>query len=392
MNRWLSLALAVGLALLMAACGQQDTERTEQFAQQIDQVRATFREKADGAKSRDEFNAAVDEKNAAVEKLLNDFADLKGDRAEIIRIQALMDLQKVDEAEKKVDALIQSGTELMTEAKLEKVSILLIKRNAADALALFKEIEPELQPGPKVVEAWLNFAFNAPDESDRKAYSEKFLGAAQVPDYLKRYRAYVIAQKAGWAKKAGHLDEAVAILKEALADAGEEEKRALEEELKGLQMIGKPATALSAEHWFNSKPIRWNKLKGKVVLIDFWATWCPPCRQVIPVLVESYNEMKEKGLVVIGYTKLYGFYRDDQKNEGKVDPETELTLTKEFLDRFKISYPVAVSDKGEAFDVYGVQSIPTLFFIDRKGNIVDVEKGSGGAAELKEKIRKLLEA
>ena len=159
-----------------------------------------------------------------------------------------------------------------------------------------------------------------------------------------------------------------------------------------LDMIGKPATELKAEKWLNSKKLTLKKLKGKVVLIDFWATWCPPCRQVIPVLAASYEELKDKGLVVLGYTKYYGFYRDDQKNAGKVEKSAELTLTREFLKRFKMTYPVAIANDDKGFTDYGIESIPTLFFIDRKGVIVDVEMGSGDPNKLKTKIENLVNA
>ena len=181
------------------------------------------------------------------------------------------------------------------------------------------------------------------------------------------------------------------MLKDAIAAEQDERTReGLAAELKVLDMIGQPATELEAPTWFNGKALKLASLKGKVVLVDFWATWCPPCRQVIPTLVETYNEMKDQGLVVIGYTKLYGTYRDDETNEGKVEPEKELELTKAFLDRFAITYPIAVSDNDEGFGAYGVRSIPTLFFIDRNGLIVDAEKGSESAGTLKEKVAGLL--
>ena len=61
------------------------------------------------------------------------------------------------------------------------------------------------------------------------------------------------------------------------------------------------------------------------VLVDFWAPWCAPCRRVIPTLVKSYNELKDKDLVVIGYTRLYGRYSDDlpENRKAKVEPEED---------------------------------------------------------------------
>ena len=126
------------------------------------------------------------------------------------------------------------------------------------------------------------------------------------------------------------------------------------------------------------------------MIIDFWAPWCPPCRQVIPTLAKDYNELKDKGLVVIGFTKLYGSYRDDIQNKGQVEAEEEKKLIQGFVERWQLAYPIAISDKGEDFNDYGVSGIPTMVFIDKAGRVYEVKVGSGDEAALTAKIRKLL--
>lgn len=116
----------------------------------------------------------------------------------------------------------------------------------------------------------------------------------------------------------------------------------------------------------------------------------PPCRKVIPSLIERYKNLKEKGLVVIGFTKLYGNYRDDTQDKGKVTPEEERELIQEFVKKNNIVYPVAIADKGTAFEAYGVSGIPTLIVIDKKGIVRDVEVGAGDPEELKKRILELL--
>jgi len=96
-----------------------------------------------------------------------------------------------------------------------------------------------------------------------------------------------------------------------------------------------------------------SSLKGKVILINFWATWCPPCRAEIPDFIEAYSELKGKGLEILGFSV------DDL-------PETEL---KTFVEKARMNYPVALAgrDMVEAFKPG--QYIPTSIFIDKTGNI-----------------------
>ncbi|MFZ0390645.1 MAG: TlpA disulfide reductase family protein, partial [Calditrichia bacterium] len=121
------------------------------------------------------------------------------------------------------------------------------------------------------------------------------------------------------------------------------------------------------------------------------APWCAPCRAVIPAIAESYRQMQDKGLEVIGYTRLYGSYRDDQQNAGEVPPEKEISLTKEFVKRFKIGYPVAIAEKQDVFEKYHIRGIPTMIFIDKKGRIADFKIGSGNPALIQEKIESMLQ-
>jgi len=110
----------------------------------------------------------------------------------------------------------------------------------------------------------------------------------------------------------------------------------------------------------------------------------------MPVLQEQYRLHRDRGLVVIGYTRLYGRYSDDMGKKDKVTADEELSLIRKYIDRGRITYPIAVSAEGGGFGSYAVTAIPTLAFIDRRGKIVYFKTGAGSIKQIEDKIAALL--
>jgi peroxiredoxin len=94
-----------------------------------------------------------------------------------------------------------------------------------------------------------------------------------------------------------------------------------------------------------------SEYRGKVVLVDFWATWCPPCVVEIPHFVKLYNQYKEKGFVILGASL--------DNNRKKLE---------NFVKEQEINYPILVNS-GKVSTVYAVQAIPTAYLIDKEGKI-----------------------
>lgn len=95
------------------------------------------------------------------------------------------------------------------------------------------------------------------------------------------------------------------------------------------------------------------KFRGKVVLLNFWATWCSPCRIEIPSMVELYKKYKDRGLEIIGV---------NLDKLGKSDVE-------KFSLEHKINFPVLLNPSGDVASLYGVVVLPTTVFLDRYGKI-----------------------
>ena len=124
----------------------------------------------------------------------------------------------------------------------------------------------------------------------------------------------------------------------------------------------------------DGKTVKLSDYKGKVVIIDFWATWCPPCRKGIPDLISIQNEFKDK-VVIIGIS---------------LDREKTIKDVPGFVKSYGINYPVVYGDDKVATDYGGIQSIPTAFVIDKNGNIADSHVGLTDKDTYVNKIKELL--
>ena len=101
----------------------------------------------------------------------------------------------------------------------------------------------------------------------------------------------------------------------------------------------------------NGDTIKLSDYRGKVVILDFWATWCRPCVMEIPHYKELYEAYKDSGLAIIGIA---------------LDKPQKVVS---FVDRFEVNYPIAVGDRSLAAEYGGIRAIPTTFVLDQDGRI-----------------------
>lgn len=143
-----------------------------------------------------------------------------------------------------------------------------------------------------------------------------------------------------------------------------------------------PAAVLKAEHRaLDGGVIKLEDYKGKVVLVNLWATWCIPCRKEIPVLVELQEKYKDKGLVVIGLD---------------IDEEESEQLVRDFAKTMGINYTlgwISDKDKKELLKISRFEGVPQSFLISRDGEIMNVFLGGSPAAisKLREFVGKAVE-
>jgi peroxiredoxin len=131
-----------------------------------------------------------------------------------------------------------------------------------------------------------------------------------------------------------------------------------------------PDFALEA---LDGSTVRLSDLAGQVRLIDFWATWCVPCREEIPMFMELLENYGPQGFTILAIS------------------DENSSIVRDFVESNAIPYPNLI-DSGEVSEKYGVLALPSAFLVDREGKIVESFMGPKPRKVLEAKIRELLEA
>jgi thiol-disulfide isomerase/thioredoxin len=253
-----------------------------------------------------------------------------------------------------------------------------VRRGDISRLAQLEKVEGELLADPKL-DAEGRFRLRM-QGIDRKvglrqsegmtAMAEEFEKGArslqkEFPDRKEVFEIlYAVAMRSD-APKAAALAREIAA-----SGAAPEVKEAAAVLLKKSERIGKPLdikfTAL------DGRKVELAKLKGKVVLIDFWATWCGPCVAEIPHIKETFAKLNPKGFEVIGIS-----LDDDKAALTKMVREKQMPWPQHFESE---------KDENRYAKEYGISTIPTMWLVDKKGNLVDMN----AREDLEKKVEKLL--
>jgi len=142
-------------------------------------------------------------------------------------------------------------------------------------------------------------------------------------------------------------------------------------ERPAIPVPGHPAPDFTLET-LDGQTLQLSDLQGQAVVLNFWASWCPPCRAEMPELEQAYVENGDSGLVVLGV------------NQGE-----QQAVANDFIQRFALTFPIVLDQELVASRHYKVNSLPTTFFIDRNGIIRDQVTGQVNTALLNEKLRSI---
>jgi cytochrome c biogenesis protein CcmG/thiol:disulfide interchange protein DsbE len=190
---------------------------------------------------------------------------------------------------------------------------------------------------------------------------------------------------AGWAnweyrKQAAERQLALAAEQGVLVPAAEGSEPVYVSPLKG-----KPAPAFALED-LNGKKVSLASYKGKAVLLNFWATWCGPCKVETPWIVALRNEYAAQGFEVLGIST----EGEDLKPDDKAGHAKDKAAIEKFVQEMKVPYPMLVDGDTISKPYGGLDDLPTTFYLDRKGTVIAAQVGMSTQTEMEANIKKAL--
>ncbi len=353
------------------------------------------------------------EANLQSKAALVDSLVIKGRRAQVANLDSLRDEQhalavkytaKLDPEKVKEDDLFAAAQLFYYANKLDSAITVLQKycekNDDVDALDFLfnayieknrlKEAEKLFQDKLKkknknaVDRYYLYLYYTYQENGDTENAMRVIDEALSTLDKQKQARFAVAKAELLW--DTGKHRESLALLKKLQKEYANDEQaiRQINAKTYLFELINHPAPELRVDVWLDSDPLSLRQLRGKVVLLDFWAPWCAPCRAMFPHLKKLYNEYHDKGLVIIGVTKYYGIFNQLGQNLRNITPAEELEWIKKFKAQYEIPFPYAVAageNASKNFSAYGVYGIPHMVLIDKKGKVRYYAIGSGKSSE-----------
>jgi cytochrome c biogenesis protein CcmG/thiol:disulfide interchange protein DsbE len=150
-------------------------------------------------------------------------------------------------------------------------------------------------------------------------------------------------------------------------------------------LAGKAAPDFALED-LSGKKVSLSSYKGKAVLVNFWATWCAPCKIETPWLVELRNQYAPQGFEILGIST----EGDDLQKDDKAGWAKDRSAIAGFVQKMKVPYPMLMDGDSISRPYGGLDSLPTSFFVDRKGTVVAAQLGLTSKDDIESNIKKAL--
>jgi thiol-disulfide isomerase/thioredoxin len=246
--------------------------------------------------------------------------------------------------------------------------------------------------------AWLargQLAFGHPDEAQKEAAEvERSATAALATRSLDQEPQLPIALGSAYEVEAETLNaehkksEAVQLLESQIRRwRGTSIVSRLQKNLNLLTLQGKPMPPLREAEWIGAKPASLISLRGKVLLLFFWAHWCSDCKGDAPIIAKVAQEFAPQGLVVVAPTRLYGYTAEEE--------HAAPALERPFVDKVYAHYYATIPNAGVPldpgnFERFGVSTTPTIVLVDRRGIVGLYHPGAMDEESLRAAIQPLL--
>jgi thiol-disulfide isomerase/thioredoxin len=197
------------------------------------------------------------------------------------------------------------------------------------------------------------------------ALAEAYVAAGQMEEARR-----MIDEEAAFTEKIFQIMQATGTVEQKRAAAGGRVQ--VRDRARQLALIGRVAPEISVKDWINGEAATLATLRGRVVLLEFWATWCKPCQEMFPKLRKLDEDYRARGLEVVALTRHYLASRETASSLAE-----ELELMRSVVRQHDLKFRVGVAEDERTQELYGATGLPTLALIDRRGVVRYAHFGGG---------------
>lgn len=232
--------------------------------------------------------------------------------------------------------------------------------------------EDNLRAAASELETALAEARENPYKVEFRTHIQLGLTLAEVyleDDDIEGARA-ILDERAGFAEKIFQIMQATGTTDQKREASGG--RIQIRDRARQVALLGTQAPEISVKDWIQGEPATLETLRGRVVLLEFWATWCKPCREMFGKLKKLNEEYEKRGLEILALTRHYFAYRGTADSQAE-----ELELMRKTVEEHRLDFRVGVSDTERTQELYGATGMPMLCLIDRRGVVRYAHFGGG---------------